>query len=67
MLDFFSLGETFLVIGMRLGGGIMQFKIFGNLAHPNIPNKKINFTTCFGRLVGLCSYKAISLLTKESY
>ena len=34
MLDFFSLGETFLGIGMRLGGGIMQFKMFGNLAHP---------------------------------
>ena len=40
MLDFFSLGETFLGIGMRLGGGIMQFKMFGNtlyiLAHPTI-------------------------------
>ena len=36
MLDFFSLGETFLGIGMRLGGGIMQFKMFGNLAHPNV-------------------------------
>ena len=35
MLDFFSLGETFLGIGMRLGVGIVQFKIFGNLAHPN--------------------------------
>ena len=35
MLDFFSLGETFLGIGMRLGGGIMQFKMFGNLAHPS--------------------------------
>ena len=38
MLEFFSLGETFLGIGMRLGGGIMQFKMFGNtlyiLAHP---------------------------------
>ena len=33
MLDFFSLGKTFLGIGMRLGGGIMQFKMFGNLAH----------------------------------
>ena len=36
MLDFFSLGETFLGIGMRLGGGIMQFKMFGNLAHPTV-------------------------------
>ena len=34
---FFSLGETFLGIGMRLGGGIMQFKMFGNLAHPSAP------------------------------
>ena len=34
MLDFFSLGETFLGIEMRLGCGIMQFKMFGNLAHP---------------------------------
>ena len=33
-VGFFSLGETFLGIGMRLGGGIMQFKMFGNLAHP---------------------------------
>ena len=37
---FFSLGETFLGIGMRLGGGIMQFKMFGNtlyiLAHPRV-------------------------------
>ena len=37
-VGFFSLGETFLGIGMRLGGGIMQFKMFGNtlyiMAHP---------------------------------
>ena len=33
-VGFFLLGETFLGIEMRLGGGIMQFKMFGNLAHP---------------------------------
>ena len=45
MLDFFSLGETFLGIEMRLGGGIMQFKMFGNLAHP-----KEGMSTNFGAL-----------------
>ena len=34
-LDFFSLGEVFIGIGMGLGGGKFHFHTFGNLQHPN--------------------------------
>ena len=34
-MDFFSLGEVFIGIGMGLGGGEMWDKHFGNMQHPN--------------------------------
>ena len=34
-LDFFSLGEVNGSIWMGLGGGLFQFKTFGNMHHPS--------------------------------
>ena len=38
-LDFFSLGEVFIGIGMGLGGGEMWDKHFGNMQHPRGHNE----------------------------
>ena len=44
-LDFFSLGEVNGSIWMGLGGGLFQFKTFGNMTHPNVL-RKIDFYHC---------------------